>query len=645
MEKKEIFEFGEFRLDVDEHTIERIDGHQNGALTEKAFQTLVLMVRRRGHLVSKDELISFVWPDTIVEDNNLEKCIHHLRSFLGETSDGSKYIETVRKHGYRFVGNVRVIEVSGTWLPETFRTNDGKSESGGQIADQLPEPEGDSESTIGIERVERAGNLLRNDLVPAVKNSKFSVRTEVIELPRISKRRKGLLRGFKILLMGSGVGFVFLILLKALMIFGTVLSQYKSSLMSSTTNSLQEMVGELLVMILIPVGVGWFTGIGLFLFGGGRIVYALFEKENSKIKSSTVEGVLAAVICLLLLSIAIPNLMYSYREANRLRHLSRDQEKRGTNHEEARKFYLLAMNLGEERGVEKVQKALEYLDRAVALDPNYAHAWAAKALVHRDIAAHPGSDQHDEYRKSMDAISKAHAIDPNLSEAYSALCHNKNRYEYDAAGAETACIRALELDPNSSVAHKTYANFLYSRGRFDEAIVEIKKAMDLQPVSYRNQQIYALALYYARRYGEAEAQFKRLIELNPNHSHIHNRLIMVLEQQGNESEAFKYFVEMLTIQKTDNEKLEHFSAAYNTSGWRGVVIEQIKTAESDAVPRRFELACLYAKIGDKEKALEYLERAYEERNFQIAVLQVEPQLDSLRNDPRFADLVRRVDGK
>ena len=96
LKRKEIFEFGEFRLDVDEHTIERIDGHKNGTLTEKAFQALVLLVRRRGHLVSKDELIGFVWPDTIVEDNNLEKCIHHLRQFLGETS-GRKQIHRDRK--------------------------------------------------------------------------------------------------------------------------------------------------------------------------------------------------------------------------------------------------------------------------------------------------------------------------------------------------------------------------------------------------------------------------------------------------------------------------------------------------------------------------------------------------------------------
>jgi len=516
LERKEIFEFGEFRLDIDERTIERIDGHKNGVLTEKAFQALALLVRRRGHLVSKDELIAFIWPDTIVEDNNLEKCIHNLRQFLGETA-GTKYIETVRKHGYRFVGNVYAKEVSFSWLPETFRAFVQENGSPGPIADRLTRPNTESEGIVEAERAE------------------------------------------------SGKAF----------------NPFTSRLVRS---------GIILALI------GGMAGAGYYLF------------IRSGIEANAVEL----------------------------------QAKKGTNNEEANRFYLMAMNLSEERGVPNVRKALEYLDRAVALDPNYALAWAGKALTHADVVSHSDGDPHENYRSSMEAIRKALDIDPNLSEAYSALCYNKNRYEYDAAGAETACKHAGELDPNSPVAHKTYANFLYSRGRFDEAIVEIKRAMELQPVSYRNQQMYALTLYYARRYEEAEQQFKRLIELNPNHSYIHGRLIQVLENQGKESEAFEYLVKMLTIQKADDGEIERLKTAYKASGWYGVVKEQIKTAEAETKPGNFQLACLYAKISEKDKALEYLEKAFHERSFQIAILKVEPQLDSLRSDPRFEELLRRT---
>lgn len=121
LNKNEIYEFGDFRLDVDERTIERIDGGQLRTLPTKTFDALVLLVRKRGHLVTRDEFLEHVWPDTIVEENNLEKRVHQLRQFLSETDGGSKHIETVRGHGYRFVAPVHQLEVSDSWLPVTHR--------------------------------------------------------------------------------------------------------------------------------------------------------------------------------------------------------------------------------------------------------------------------------------------------------------------------------------------------------------------------------------------------------------------------------------------------------------------------------------------------------------------------------------------
>jgi DNA-binding winged helix-turn-helix (wHTH) protein/tetratricopeptide (TPR) repeat protein len=518
LKRKEIFEFGKFRLDVDEHTIERRDGTRNGTLTGKSFQVLVLLVRRHGHLVTREELIRYVWPDTIVEDNNLEKCVHHLRHYLGETADGPKYIDTVRKHGYRFVEKVEAVEVSSSWLPETFRTEVATNGSAGSTGDQPAEPKGVYEKTT-----EPGRNGIRHARYP------FS--------------RVFVIAGIALVLIAAITGLGYYRLIRPRELETAVVFQPKS------------------------------------------------ERDNA----------------------------------------------------EAHQLYMMAMNLSEERGVQNVLKSLEYLERAVVLDPNYALAWAAIAHAHNAVLEHTDTGPQEHYQRSMEAITKALAIDPNLSEAYSALCYNKNRYEYDAAGAEKACKRALELDSNAANAHKTYANFLYSRGRFDEAIAEIKTAMDIQPVSYRNQQIYALTLFYARRYAEAEEQFKRLLELNPNHTYIHGRLIRVLEQEGKESEAFEYLIKMLTIQNTDNNEIERFKRAYRTSGWLGVVVEQIKTAEASANPINFQLACLHAKIGNKAKALEYLEKAFDERSRQLAILKVEPQLDSLRGDPRYIDIMKRVE--
>ena len=318
---------------------------------------------------------------------------------------------------------------------------------------------------------------------------------------------------------------------------------------------------------------------------------------------------------------------------------------RGTENEDAYNLYRQAENLMQRRLSKDMPAALNYLDQAVAIDPNFARAWASKAHLHRYLADEPGADQTEQYRKSMDAAKKALAIAPSLSEAYSALCLNKFRYEFDFAGAEIDCKHAVELDPDSSVGHKVYAYFLYSRGRADESIAEAKRAIDLQPLALDHQQTYALALYYARRYEEEEAHWKRLIELNPTHGYIYNRLFTNAILQGKDDKAFGYLIKKLELDKVDNETIERFRTAYAESGLRGVTKEQIKRPELGFSAGPFNVACLYARLGDKDKAFEYLEQAVNERSYRLAVLQVEPQLDPLHDDSRWVDLVRRVEGK
>lgn len=555
---KEIYEFAGFRLDIREHVLERLEGEKVESIPEKAFQTLAHLVRNSGNLITKEELLSAVWPDTIVEENNLDKAIHVIRHVLGEKPGGQKYVETVRKHGYRFVATVKKLEIP----PERVAGDPDNSEFPNKKNASIPI----GEPTISTTTTESGAFVVSAKWSPAEVEESVQQNGHHVESPPDPD--------------------------------SDVQQVIESNQMGRSRWRLAIAVPLLLVLM------------------AGLLAFAIYRSTDEAAVSNT---------------------------SNLAVEPAGVRPGRGTNNDEAYRLYFQAMNLSEERGIQNVRKALEYLDRAVALDPNYALAWAGKAHLHRDIVGHSDTDQAEHYEKSMEAIRKALALDPNLSDAYSALCHNKTRYEYDFKGAETACKRALELEPDSAVAHKTYSNFLYTRGRFDESIVEIKKAMDLQPVSYRNLQIYGLALYFAQRYGEAEEQFKRLIELNPNHTYIYGRLIKVLEEQGKESEAFEYLIEMLTIQG-ENEKAQRFTAVYRRGGWRAVVIEQIKETETGNDPRNFQLACMNAKVGNKQKALEYLEKAYQERSFQMPMLKIEPQLNSLRNEPRFIDLVRRVEG-
>jgi len=285
------------------------------------------------------------------------------------------------------------------------------------------------------------------------------------------------------------------------------------------------------------------------------------------------------------------------------------------------------------------QKAVEALEQSVRLDPNYAQGWAGLALAHRGISYTDNANIGDEYQKSIEAINKALSLDPNVSEAYTALCEIKYQYEWDFAGAGRACQRALELNHNSSLAHNNYARFLLTYQRNDEAIAEIKTAIDLDPTSFFNQRIYANILYFSRRYDEAVAQYKRLMQMNEEIDPPYQWLIRTLEMQGKEAEAFEWLMKSPSMQKNDDKTIQLFKTAYQTSGWAGVLRERDKTPGEGNFFRR---AGWNARLGDKDKAFEYLEKAYQQRNPLLYLLQVEPTLDPLRDDPRFDELVRRV---
>jgi tetratricopeptide (TPR) repeat protein len=315
--------------------------------------------------------------------------------------------------------------------------------------------------------------------------------------------------------------------------------------------------------------------------------------------------------------------------------------RRGTTNEEAYRLYHQAMYLYDRRNPANAHKAVELLERAIQLDPAFARAWAGKAHVHRALANFSGNT-HEEYRKSMEAINRALELDNNLADAHSALCENKFFYERDFAGAELECKRAIELDPNSSLGHQVYSRNLMVQERFDESIAEIKTAIDLEPTSLFSQRNFGIAFYYARRYPEAVAQFKRVTEMDPTFEATYPWLINTLKLQGNEVEAFEWFMKWQGVQEADKDTLQAFKTAYQRAGWRGLGLERVKRFDESKIRTYFMEACMAAQADNKNKALEYLETSYQRREWGMAFIRFEPALDVLRGDPRFDDLVRRV---
>ena len=613
------YEFENFRIDASHLMFYRDE--EEISLTPKQVETLIALVERSGEIVSKDELMLRLWGTIAVEEANLFQNIHYLRKILGDASSGKPMIETLKRRGYRFNGE---LSEGGSSLQKVEGVT-GDASAGQPMHAGLHKRRATvaTLTLIGLIALIVTGYFLTSPRVSTA-GDEHKTSFAVLPLAPIDRRksdnlyeigiadalisRLSSIRGFQVRPLSATRDYVD---------HDPIAAGREQEVDYVLASTYQLADGKIKVTSrLIDIKSGEFEELDKF------------ENESSSVFA--VQDAVASYIA--------EKLIERFGASSQGR-----SAKHGTANVQAYQLYLQAYSLTDRRTREDMLKAVQYLDQALQIDPNYAAAWARKALAHRYLDKPSAADN---YERSVDAVNKALAIDPDLSEAYSALCDNKFNYEHDFAGAEAACKRAIELDPNSSIAHQTYAHYLSSRGRLEESFSEVETAIDLDPTSYFNRRYYANSFYLARRYDEAVAQYKQLIERDPANIGTYNWIIRALEADGKESEAFEWFIRSLTLQEQDNATIQRFESAYAASGWKGVLIERIKTPEADrGSGNPFRVAGLYARVGDKDKALEHLETCYQERNPFLTLLQYEPQFDSIRNDPRYIDLVRRIEGR
>ena len=647
--EKLIFEFGPFSLDAAEHTLRR-DGRKV-PLRPKVFDILLVLVERRGRLVGKDELMQLVWAEQYVEEGNLNKTVSLLRLALGEGGDGGGYIETVPKRGFRFVAEVRAVNggraetVVETHARADLAVEEEAVTEAARAAGGQPDGQG-AVAPTGAE-AEVAANLPSPKTLTALGLVIVASLTGAICLGyyffQSGKKEGGNKKTIAVLPLKPintanrddiyEVGIADSLIIKLSSMSGLVVRPL------SATRKYADITQD-------PIEAGKEQQVDYVLssnyqLAGGkiRITSQLFNVANGQVeetyKSEKDAGDVFAM------QDAVAGELGDKLSVRLVVKSDGPAVRRGTANEEAYRLYHQAMYLYDRRNRANAHKAVELLERAIQLDPKFARAWAGKAHVHRALANFSGNT-HEEYRKSMEAISRALELDKDLADAHSALCENKFFYERDFDGAELECKRAIELEPNSSLGHQVYSRNLMVQERFDESIAEIKTAIDLEPTSLFSQRNFGIAFYYARRYPEAVAQFKRVTEMDPTFEATYPWLINTLKLQGNEAEAFEWFVKWQGVQKADEEALQAYKAAYQRSGWRGVGLERVKRFDESKIRTYFMEACMAAQADNKNKALEYLETSYRRREWGMAYIRFEPALDVLRGDPRFDDLVRRV---
>ena len=319
---------------------------------------------------------------------------------------------------------------------------------------------------------------------------------------------------------------------------------------------------------------------------------------------------------------------------------------RPTESTEAHQLYLKGRYFWNKRTGNDLKKSIDYFQQAIAVDPNYALAYAGVADAYVWLPGYTAGTPRDCYPKAKAAATKALQLDDTLAEAHTTLALAIWLYDFDSAQAIREFQRAIELNPNYAIAHQQYGNnTLAALGRFDDAIVEGKRAVELDPLSLVINTDMGSDYYYARRYDEAIAQLRKTLEMDPGFYIAHLVLGQVLDAKGARDAAIVECQKARAL-NDDPAVLGVLGRAYGLSGNKmeaEKILDQLKKLSQERYVSAYSFALTYLGLGDKEEALRWLEQSYQDRaGSDIGYIRVDPLLDPLRGDPRFEALAEKI---
>lgn len=645
--RKQFYDFGPFRLDSYRHVL--LKEGRPVPLSSKAIQMLVILVQRSGELVEKDELMKLVWPDQIVEEANLTVNMSALRKVLGESPNEYRYIVTVPGRGYRFVADV--IDASDENVDIILEEQTSSRLVVERIDErpaEAPRPETDGSSRNVRALVKPSSKITAR--IPVVLTVILAVAASVVYF-RMTKRA-GLVES------GEGIKSIAVLPFKPLSADGgdaylglgiadTVITKLSgisqlivrpTSAVSKYTEKGQDPVaaGRELKVESVLEGSTHRSGdrirvtVRLIRVSDGKLLWAgkfdespadMFKVEDSI--SEKVGGALA--------------LRLSGEEKTLL-------SKHYTDNPDAYQAYMIGRYNWNQGTVSGWKKGFEYFTQAIEKDPNFALAHSSLADIYLQVGADllpPAEAMPKARAEAMRAIQ----IDDLLAEAHTSLGSVKAFYDWDWPSAEKEFRWAIQLNPNSAGAHQAYATFLAPMGRQNESIAEMKRAQELSPPMPAASMLVGWAYYQARHYDQAIEKLREAIEMDSNLVDAHEILGQAYQQQRRYEESIAELQKAVSMSGGNATNKAFLGTAYAFSGRRAEAEKVLADLEKLSAQRYispYHVAMIYAGLGDKDKALVLLARAYDERSRRLVFLGINPVWDSLRSDPRFQDLVRRV---
>jgi serine/threonine-protein kinase len=316
-----------------------------------------------------------------------------------------------------------------------------------------------------------------------------------------------------------------------------------------------------------------------------------------------------------------------------------------TESSEAYQLYLKGRFYWNKRTPDGIKKSIEYFNQAIEKDPGFALAYAGLADSYL-VPANP-QPPREKMPRAKAAAMRALELDETLAEAHTSLGRVLATYDWDWTSSENEYKRAIELNPRYAIAHQWYSGSLELLDRSNEAIAERKRAAELDPLSLTINFALGMNFYYARNYDQAIEQFQKTLELDQNFPPARTYLPAAYEQKGMYDKAIAEFKNATSLQGGSESSmatagLGHVYAVSGKKDEAEAVLNRLKQLSAHEYVSAVSIALIYSGLGEKDQAFAWLEEGYKERSFQMQGLKKEPRWDSLRSDPRFQDLLRRI---
>ena len=651
-QRQSLYEFGPYRLDTTERRLLR--DHEPVPLTPKAFETLLVLVERSGHLVMKEELMNALWPDSFVEEANLTHQIWTLRKTLGTSGNGQSYIETVPRLGYRFVGAGEPSGADETLVVERHTLTSIITEEEGQTSDRdepAPTrakllPSGGWKRHLSRKWMMAAAVLLLLVVgaLVAVYRPWASRSTRKLE---IGAAGQPALRSIAVLpfkaIGGAGDNDEYLSLgladalitrlgrVREVVVRPTsAVRNYTEVGQDSVEIGRQQGVDAVLVGSYQRAGDRLRLTVQLVRVSDGMTLWS--DKFDEKFTDifSVQDSISERVACDLVTRICGEGAARSIRQKQI--------------NVEAYEAYLRGRYFWNKRTKDGYRKAIQYFNRAIEIDPAYAQAYVGLADATYFLGGDSFKGQREALVRGTALLRKAIEIDETLAEPHATLGLLIQNTDWNLSEAQKEFRRAIELNPNYATAHHWYGESLAFMGRYDEGLAEIRRAQELDPLSLAISSDVAKVHYLGRQYDLAIEQAKKTLEIDSNYTMALVWLAFAYSARGQHEEAVEAFHRIQGLEE-DPAWMSYLGYIYGKAGRREEAREMLKRL-SEVSKRTYvapdHIMLIHLGLGNRDETFDWLERSIEERNVSMVALKVSSVFDELRPDPRFEAILRRA---